>query len=340
MPCASTGISLLVRGRRLLMACRAGSAATGRRRRHRSGRPSCPICASAIARLAETVDLPTPPLPLPIAIRVRDGWPAVIAMRASATPGTCERGRRAAPLRALRAPRRDSPVASAMMVATPPLELARADPLVVRQVGRAGRRDGPWAAHRKRAAACHCFSCASASIIAGDEHHIGVGRPRSRPLRRQQGPLGPSNGGAGGPEPASEGSQDGEPSQGPWGETSASGAVRRSGRARMSRSLDELFAQACARFGGGGGGLPGRPGSVADRSGPSLAVVLIWLVFTGDALDRAGPARRRHPLRPLQPARLGPGVGLTLPAPIDRVKKIDVENIRTDRPRLARAATT
>ena len=26
---------------------------------------------------------------------------------------------------------------------------------------------------------------------------------------------------------------------------------------------------------------------------------------------------------------LGPGVGLTLPSPIERVKKIDVENIRT-----------
>ena len=34
---------------------------------------------------------------------------------------------------------------------------------------------------------------------------------------------------------------------------------------------------------------------------------------------------------------LGPGIGFTLPSPIDRVQKVDVENIRNHRPRLGRA---
>ena len=40
-----------------------------------------------MARLAATVDLPTPPLPLPTAIRVRCGCDAVIAMRTSLDAG-------------------------------------------------------------------------------------------------------------------------------------------------------------------------------------------------------------------------------------------------------------
>ena len=47
-----------------------------------------PIRASATAILAETVDLPTPPLPLPMAMIVRSSFSAVIAIRVSATPGT------------------------------------------------------------------------------------------------------------------------------------------------------------------------------------------------------------------------------------------------------------
>ena len=50
--------------------CRAGSAATGRKCRRRSCRRCLPIRASATARLAASVDLPTPPLPDPIAMIV------------------------------------------------------------------------------------------------------------------------------------------------------------------------------------------------------------------------------------------------------------------------------
>jgi hypothetical protein len=47
-----------------------------------------PIRASATARLAETVDLPTPPLPLATAMIVRSSRSAVIATLVSSTPGT------------------------------------------------------------------------------------------------------------------------------------------------------------------------------------------------------------------------------------------------------------
>jgi membrane protease subunit HflK len=92
-------------------------------------------------------------------------------------------------------------------------------------------------------------------------------------------------------------------------------------------SLDELLRRGRARFGGGGSGLPGRP----DRSiiaWAIAAVVLIWLVFT--SMHSISPGQRGVVTRfGRYDSTLGPGVSLTLPAPIDRVKKIDVEAIRT-----------
>ena len=141
-----------------------------------------------------------------------------------------------------------------------------------------------------------------------------------------KGPWGSNTGGSGGPEPSSDGSQDGgEPGQGPWGE-----APRRRrtslGAGPNVASLDELLRRGRARF-GGGGGLPGRP----DRSiitWAIAAVVLIWLVFT--SMHSISPGQRGVVTRfGRYDSTLGPGVSLTLPAPIDRVKKIDVEAIRT-----------
>ena len=112
-------------------------------------------------------------------------------------------------------------------------------------------------------------------------------------------------------------------------------ADRRAG-GRVS-SLDELLRRGRSRFGGGGGGLPGRP----DRSliiWAVIAVVLIWLVFT--SFHSISPGQRGVVTRfGRYSCTLGPGVSMTLPSPIDRVKKIDVENIRTHRPRLGRAPT-
>lgn len=140
-----------------------------------------------------------------------------------------------------------------------------------------------------------------------------------------KGPWGPNTGGPSGPGPSSDGSPDGDPGQGPWGE-----APRRRrttlGAGPNVASLDELLRRGRARF-GGGGGLPGRP----DRSmiGWVLAgLVVIWLVFT--SMHSISPGERGVVTRfGRYSSTLGPGVSFTLPSPIDRVQKVDVEAIRT-----------
>jgi membrane protease subunit HflK len=81
------------------------------------------------------------------------------------------------------------------------------------------------------------------------------------------------------------------------------------------------------RFRGGGGGFPGRP----DRSLILWAIVgflAIWLVFT--SMHSISPGQRGVVTRfGRYSYTLGPGVGMTLPSPIDRVQKIDVESIRS-----------
>jgi membrane protease subunit HflK len=113
---------------------------------------------------------------------------------------------------------------------------------------------------------------------------------------------------------------------GPWGEP-----ARRQRRTTISpgsnvSSLDELFRRGRARF-GGGGDFPGRP----DRSligWAVLALILVWLVFT--SVHSISPGQRGVVSRfGRYSSTLGPGVSFTLPSPIDRVKKIDVENIRS-----------
>jgi membrane protease subunit HflK len=142
-----------------------------------------------------------------------------------------------------------------------------------------------------------------------------------------KGPWGPSSSGpsGGGAEPSADDNQGGD-NQGPWGD-----APRRR-RSPISAgpnvtSLDELLRRGRARFGGGGGGLPGRP----DRSLIMWAVVgfiLVWLLFT--SIHSIDPGERGVVTRfGRYSYTLGPGVGWTLPSPIDRVKKVDVASIRT-----------
>ena len=133
-----------------------------------------------------------------------------------------------------------------------------------------------------------------------------------------KGPWGPSSSGE---EPPG----DGEHGGGPWGEPSAGG--RRTVGGRSVVPLEELLRRGRMRFGGGGGGLPGRP----DRSLIIWAIigfVAIWLIFTSThsiAPNERGVVTRfgRYSYT------LGPGVGLTLPSPVDRVQKVDVESIRS-----------
>ncbi|HEX6071777.1 MAG TPA: FtsH protease activity modulator HflK [Sphingomicrobium sp.] len=134
-----------------------------------------------------------------------------------------------------------------------------------------------------------------------------------------KGPWGSSGGDGDGGEPPADDGQGG-----PWGEPAP--RRRRSSGSGNVTSFDELFRRSRARF-GGGGGLPGRP----DRSlilWAILALVGAWLVVTSFHL--ISPGQRGVVSRfGRYTSTLGPGVSMTLPSPIDRVKKVDVENIRT-----------
>ncbi len=153
---------------------------------------------------------------------------------------------------------------------------------------------------------------------------LGWGGRGPRRLTDNKGPRGPTRGGDGDSgEPPSDGQ-----GRGPWGEPGP--RRRRSGISSQGNvtSLEELLRKGRARFGGGGGGLPGRP----DRSlilWGVLGIVALVLIFT--SFHVISPGQRGVVTRfGRYSTTLGPGVSLTLPVPIDRVQKIDVENIRSE----------
>ena len=131
---------------------------------------------------------------------------------------------------------------------------------------------------------------------------------------------GPWGQGSGGDEPAA----DEDKGSGPWGEPPKRRRASITPGAGVS-SLDEWLRRGRARF--GGGGLPGRP----DRSlvmWVVLAAVLLWLIVT--SMHSIAPGQRGVVTRfGRYSYTLGPGLGMTLPSPIDRVQKLDVENIRS-----------
>src|SRR3954453_17952956 len=133
-----------------------------------------------------------------------------------------------------------------------------------------------------------------------------------------KGPWGSGEGG--GDEPPGD-----DGNAGPWGEPrrGRKGAINPAGNVS---SLDDWLKRSRMRF-GGDGGLPGRPNrSVSVWA--IIAVACLWLI--GTTFHSVSPGQRGVvPRFGRYSYTLGPGVGLTLPSPIDRVSKIDVENIRT-----------
>ena len=131
-----------------------------------------------------------------------------------------------------------------------------------------------------------------------------------------KGPWG-SSGGDGDEPPSPDGGA------GPWGDPPR--RKRQSSSGGPSPALDEFLRRSRARF-AGGGGFPGRP----DRSivmWAAIALVCAWLAFT--SIHSIAPGQRGVVTRfGRYSATLGPGIGWTLPSPIDRVKKLDVENIQ------------
>ena len=131
------------------------------------------------------------------------------------------------------------------------------------------------------------------------------------------GPWGP--GGSGG----SGGGGDGGGSRNPWGQPPRK--RRPSGTAGNVTSLDDFLKKSRDRFGGrfptGGDGRP------YWLYGLGI-FLLLWLVFT--SVHRIGPQERGVvTLFGNYSRTMGPGIGLTLPAPIESVEKVDVAAIRT-----------
>jgi membrane protease subunit HflK len=136
-----------------------------------------------------------------------------------------------------------------------------------------------------------------------------------------KGPWGSGGSDGGNEPPAGDGG-----GQGPWGEPPKRGRRPGIGGPNVT-ALDELLRRSRARFSGGGGGLPGRPnGSLITWL--VIGLVAVWLVFTSTHL--ISPGQRGVVSQFGRYSRtLGPGVGFTLPSPIERVKKVDVEKIQS-----------
>lgn len=102
---------------------------------------------------------------------------------------------------------------------------------------------------------------------------------------------------------------------------------KRPGRGSVT-SLDDFLKRA-RKGGGGGGGFPtGIPGKPVILAGLAI-LVLLWIAFT--SFHVIAPEQRGVvALFGKYSRTLDPGIGITLPAPIQSVKKIDVQAIRTE----------
>jgi membrane protease subunit HflK len=157
--------------------------------------------------------------------------------------------------------------------------------------------------------------------------HLGWGSRFRGLFADNKGPWGSAGSGDenGGDPPADDGQ-----GAGPWGEPPRRGR-RKLGGAGPASSLEELLRRGRAHLGGGGGGnggdgFPGQPNR-ALITWAVIGLILVWLVFT--SMHSIEPGQRGVVSRlGRYNATLGPGVSLTFPSPIDRVRKIDVENIR------------
>ena len=145
-----------------------------------------------------------------------------------------------------------------------------------------------------------------------------------------KGPWGSGSGGAGGSGGPS-GSSEPPRANNPWGSTPP---PKRPGGPQFGNvtALDDFLKRSRSKFGGGGGGGVGGLGGAPNTKvivWALLAFVLIWLLFT--TMHRIAPEERGVVTTLGRYNRtLGPGIGFTLPAPLERVQKVDVENIRSE----------
>src|SRR6186713_1230112 len=307
-----------------------------------------PARASATARLAVSVDLPTPPLPEPITTTCRRTLSAMSATRTSATPSsaptTCSSSRCSSAASA-----RPSPVASATSVATPSVRRTE----------------------RMRGAMCG-GSCCSISVVGVIDGLLAVlsarcsenvtapvfcgGGPYNEAMERLGGwferialtmagkrspwgkPSGNNEGGEGeGPDDDAETPPTGEdPPRGPRNPWLPGGGNEE--RPRRSANIEDIFRhrgpEGPRRAKGGGPGgpnfrLPPRPGGGSWLPIIALAVVGIWLFMT--AVHQIGAKEQAIVTTFGQYSRtLQPGLKWTLPWPIQNVDKEAVSEFRVE----------
>ena len=156
-----------------------------------------------------------------------------------------------------------------------------------------------------------------------------------RLFANSKGPWGSGSHDDEGPAPVPPGVPQSDPTppsaaESPWGQPTKRGDRPLGGGA----SLDDLLRRGRERFGGGGNGGSNGPGGFSIRPDRSIflwaaaAVAALWLVLT--SIHSVAPQERGVVTRfGRYVYTLSPGVGITLPSPIDRVRKIDVEKIQT-----------
>ena len=136
----------------------------------------------------------------------------------------------------------------------------------------------------------------------------------------ENGPWGNGGGRGGSGGGGDDGGGKGGGPRNPWSFPPGGGG--KGGGGRGPSALDQLFGQAKGKF---GGDLP--TGSPKLWSYGVLALAVAWLVFTSfhviDPQERGVVTRLGKYSHTLEP-----GVSMTMPAPIDRVQKVDVQNIR------------
>jgi len=135
------------------------------------------------------------------------------------------------------------------------------------------------------------------------------------------GPWGSRGGGSGGDGGSGGGGSGGGP-RNPWGQPPRKRPL--GGAGANVTSLDEFLKKSRSKFGGRFPHQEGRPYWLYGLG----VFLLLWLLFT--SFHRIGPQERGVVTTFGSYNRtLGPGIGFTWPAPIDSVKKLDVEEIRT-----------
>jgi modulator of FtsH protease HflK len=137
------------------------------------------------------------------------------------------------------------------------------------------------------------------------------------------GPWGNRGGGSGGSGGGSGGGGDGP--KNPWNLPPSGGGGRRPGPGGPS-ALDELIRKFGGMFGGNGpsGGMNGR--MIGRFVAGFLVIFLLWTSVHQVGPQEEGVVTRLGKYQ----GKLKPGIGLTLPSPIDRVRKVDVQAINTE----------